>query len=88
MLDPDPILIRTKLAPPRIGKAPVSRERLVDALDARQDHRLCVVQGPAGSGKTMLLTQLRQRLVKRGGPRSHKPQPTAYPPASATSCSS
>ena len=66
MTDGEPILIRTKLAPPRIGHAPVGRDRLLDLLDARPDHRLCLVQGPAGSGKTMLLTQLRQRLIQNG----------------------
>ncbi|NGY03305.1 LuxR C-terminal-related transcriptional regulator [Solimonas terrae] len=59
-------LIRTKLAPPRIGSAPVARGALLDQLEARCDRKLSLVLGPAGSGKTMLLTQWRKRLIQRG----------------------
>jgi len=59
-------LIRTKLAPPRMGSAPISRDALIDELDARRTRKLTLVQGPAGCGKTMLLAQWRKRLCLQG----------------------
>ncbi|AXQ28573.1 hypothetical protein D0B54_07695 [Solimonas sp. K1W22B-7] len=59
-------LIRTKLAPPRVGSAPVSRDALLQQLDERRSRRLTVVLGPAGCGKTMLLTQWRRQLILQG----------------------
>jgi len=59
-------LIRTKLAPPRMGSAPISRDALLEELDARRTRRLTVLQGPAGCGKTMLLAQWRKRLLLYG----------------------
>jgi LuxR family maltose regulon positive regulatory protein len=59
-------LIRTKLAPPRIGSAPVARSALLHQLDAQRGRKLCLVLGPAGCGKTMLLTQWRKQLFLQG----------------------
>lgn len=59
-------LIRTKLAPPRIGSAPVARDALLRQLDQRRDRKLSLVLGPAGCGKTMLLTQWRKQLYLQG----------------------
>jgi len=59
-------LIRTKLAPPRIGGAPVARDGLLRHLDAHRGRKLNLVLGPAGSGKTMLLTQWRKALYLQG----------------------
>ncbi|NGY04103.1 LuxR C-terminal-related transcriptional regulator [Solimonas terrae] len=59
-------LIRTKLAPPRVGNAPVSRDAMLQRLDDGRSRRLVLVQGPAGCGKTMLLTQWRHRLLAQG----------------------
>lgn len=59
-------LIRTKLAPPKVGQAPVSRDKLLQQLDLRRDRKLSLVIGPAGCGKTMLLTQWRQHLLLQG----------------------
>lgn len=59
-------LIRTKLAPPRVGAAPVAREALLRYLDLRRNRKLSLVLGPAGSGKTMLLTQWRKQLYLQG----------------------
>lgn len=62
----DQPLIRTKLAPPKVGSAPVSRDALLAQLDAGRDRKLAVVLGPAGCGKTMLLTQWRRQLFLQG----------------------
>ena len=59
-------IIRTRLAPPRIGSAPVSREALLKRLDAGRHCKLNLVIGPAGSGKTMLLAQWRKLLKQQG----------------------
>jgi LuxR family maltose regulon positive regulatory protein len=59
-------LIRTKLAPPKVGNAPVSRDALLRQLDERRDRKVALVVGPAGSGKTMLLTQWRRQLLLQG----------------------
>lgn len=59
-------LIRTKLAPPRVGQAPVNREALVQALSAGRERKLTLVIGPAGCGKTTLLTQWRKELFLKG----------------------
>ncbi|WP_162932373.1 LuxR C-terminal-related transcriptional regulator [Solimonas sp. K1W22B-7] len=59
-------LIRTKLAPPRVGSAPVSRDTLLRQLDDGRGRKLTLVVGPAGSGKTMLLAQWRRKLFLQG----------------------
>ncbi len=69
---PDPALlptlplIRTKLAPPRIGSAPVERRALLEELEQRRSRRLHLLVGPAGSGKTSLLVQWRKQLLDSG----------------------
>jgi LuxR family maltose regulon positive regulatory protein len=63
---PETAIIRTRLAPPRIGSAPVSRDKLLQRLNARRRCKVTLVLGPAGSGKTMLLTQWRKQLSERG----------------------
>lgn len=65
---PDPALplIRTKLAPPRIGSAAVERRALLELLEQRRSCRLHLLVGPAGSGKTSLLAQWRKRLAESG----------------------
>lgn len=59
-------LIRTKLAPPRVASAPVERVALLQELEARRERKLSIVMGPAGSGKTSVLTQWRKTLLQRG----------------------
>lgn len=61
-----PLLIKTKLAPPRIGSAPVRRQQILSVLEARPNDALIVILGPAGSGKSTLSTLWRQELVTRG----------------------
>lgn len=59
-------LIRTKLAPPRVGNSPVQRHALLQRLEQRRDRKLALIMGPAGCGKTMLLTQWRKNLFLQG----------------------
>jgi len=66
MIHSDLPLIRTKLAPPRVGNSPVHRQALLRRLEERRDRRLALVLGPAGCGKTMLLTQWRRSLFLQG----------------------
>src|SRR5581483_2146120 len=63
---PEVTIIRTRLAPPRIGSAPVSREKLLQRLHTHRGRKLSLVLGPAGSGKTMLLAQWRKQLIEQG----------------------
>ena len=63
---PEVAIIRTRLAPPRVGSAPVSRDKLLQRLDAHRSRKLSLVLGPAGSGKTMLLAQWRKQLIGQG----------------------
>jgi ATP/maltotriose-dependent transcriptional regulator MalT len=51
-----PPLIEAKLAQPRIRAGVVWRKRLFDALDRLGDVELTVLSGPAGSGKTVLVS--------------------------------
>jgi LuxR family maltose regulon positive regulatory protein len=60
-------LVRTKLAPPRSGNAPVSRDGLLRQLDELRERKVTLVLGPAGCGKTSLLTQWRKNLLLQGG---------------------
>ncbi len=66
MIHSDLPLIRTKLAPPRVGNSPVHRQALLKRLEERRDRKLALVLGPAGCGKTMLLTQWRKSLFLQG----------------------
>ena len=47
----------TKLRPPRARSTLVARQRLLDALAARDGHSLTLLSAPAGFGKTTLLNQ-------------------------------
>ncbi|PWR18179.1 LuxR C-terminal-related transcriptional regulator [Zavarzinia aquatilis] len=66
MTTPPVSLIRTKLAPPRVGGPAIGRERILDHLQARRDRALTLILGPAGSGKTTLAALWRQRLIADG----------------------
>jgi LuxR family transcriptional regulator, maltose regulon positive regulatory protein len=49
-------LLASKLTPPRIPRWLVARVRLLELLDAGVQGRLTLLTGPAGSGKTVLLS--------------------------------
>jgi LuxR family maltose regulon positive regulatory protein len=51
-----PPLLEAKLARPRIRAGAVQRERLFAALDGLSDVEFTVLSGPAGSGKTVLVS--------------------------------
>ncbi|HGP1322456.1 helix-turn-helix transcriptional regulator [Pseudomonas aeruginosa] len=61
-----PQLITTKFAPPRISSHAVPREQLLDRLGKAHNARLVLVTGGAGYGKTTLLAQWRQILIREG----------------------
>jgi LuxR family maltose regulon positive regulatory protein len=58
-------ILNTKLVPPvREGRL-VERPRLLDALGAVGEHKLTLIMGPAGYGKTSLMVQLWRQLQAR-----------------------
>src|SRR3546814_1192184 len=65
-VDPTLPLIRTKLAPPRIGSASVERRALLETLAKHHLRRLHLLVGPAGSGKTSVLVQWRKQRLEAG----------------------
>lgn len=62
----DKLLISTKFAPPRIGAQFIARKQLLARLAAAQAATFTLVTGSAGFGKTVLLAQWRQELMKLG----------------------
>ncbi|MBF5006634.1 AAA family ATPase [Diaphorobacter caeni] len=63
---PFTLVIKTKLAPPRVGGALVRREQILAALQTRPHDALTLILGPGGSGKTVLCALWRQQLVISG----------------------
>lgn len=63
---PDRLLIPTKFAPPRISPQSTPRAKLLSRLRDSRDSRITLVCGSAGFGKTTLLAQWRQELLKDG----------------------
>ena len=55
-----------KFAPPRIGPRHIVRRRLIERLRDAQRCALTLITGNAGLGKTILLVQWRQELMKAG----------------------
>lgn len=66
--DLEKLLVSTKFAPPRIGSRHLVRTHLLEALRRDRHCRLVLVTGSAGFGKTILLAQWRQELMKAGSP--------------------
>jgi LuxR family maltose regulon positive regulatory protein len=60
------LVIETKLAPPRYRGNLVQRETLLNRLSAGRGKLLTLVNGPAGFGKTTLVTLWRQDLIIKG----------------------
>ncbi|MFM0222735.1 LuxR C-terminal-related transcriptional regulator [Paraburkholderia dipogonis] len=62
----DKLLVVSKFAPPRIDARHIFRTQLLDPLREPQHYALALVTGGAGFGKTILLVQRRQELMKAG----------------------
>ena len=58
--------ITTRFSPPRISSHAVLREMLLARLQAARECRLTLINGGAGFGKTTLMAQWRQSLIKDG----------------------
>lgn len=65
-MKPTAPLISTRFAPPRIGSQAVPRADLLARLHDRRLCRLLLVTGGAGFGKSTLLAQWRQALIRDG----------------------
>ena len=55
MPDQDAILLQTKLHRPQMPASILPRSHLIERLNQAPDHRLILVCGPAGFGKTTLV---------------------------------
>jgi LuxR family maltose regulon positive regulatory protein len=62
----DKLLVATKFAPPRIGARFIVRKQLLEYLHETRRSTVTLVTGSAGFGKTTLLSQWRQELLKFG----------------------
>lgn len=62
----DKLLVSTKFAPPRIGTQTILRQRLLDELQNMAQCRVGLVTGSPGFGKTTLLAQWRQAMMRSG----------------------
>ncbi len=62
----DTLLVATKFSPPRIGPRHITRQHLLDRLAQTKDCCATLITGGAGFGKTILLAQWRQFLLKTG----------------------
>lgn len=60
------LLVSTKFVPPRVGSRYIQRTQLLHALQDGKHCKLVLVTGSAGFGKTILLAQWRQELMKTG----------------------
>lgn len=65
-MDFDRLLVATKFAPPRIGARYIVRSDLLETLRRERNRKLTLIPGSAGFGKTILLAQWRQELLKDG----------------------
>jgi LuxR family maltose regulon positive regulatory protein len=62
----DSLLVSTKFAPPRISARFIPRKLLLEQLRGMQRGTFALVTGSPGFGKTTLLAQWRQELMKSG----------------------
>ncbi|WP_325435355.1 LuxR C-terminal-related transcriptional regulator [Pseudomonas nitroreducens] len=63
-MHPDKLLVTTKLAPPRVSPNAITRQRLLEQLQRMEHCTVGVVIGGPGFGKTTLLVQWRQTMLK------------------------
>lgn len=59
-------IISTKLKPPRLGRPEIIRPRLLSELERHWQQSLTLVMGAAGYGKTTLMVQWYEQLLKAG----------------------
>lgn len=62
----DKLLVSTKFAPPRIGTQTILRQRLLEQLQCMAQCRVGLLTGSPGFGKTTLLAQWRQAMMRSG----------------------
>lgn len=62
----DKLLVSTKFAPPRIGTQAILRQRLLEDLQRMAQCSVGLVTGSPGFGKTTLLVQWRQAMMRSG----------------------
>ncbi|MCY1332291.1 HTH-type transcriptional regulator MalT [compost metagenome] len=62
----DSLLVTTKFAPPRVGTRFIPRKQLLTHLRDSRQSTVALICGSAGFGKTILLVQWRQELMKSG----------------------
>ncbi|KJK16805.1 LuxR C-terminal-related transcriptional regulator [Pseudomonas sp. NPDC087612] len=62
----DKLLVSTKFAPPRIGTQTILRQRLLEELRSMAQSRVGLITGSPGFGKTTLLAQWRQSMMRSG----------------------
>ena len=62
----DKLLVSTKFAPPRIGTQTILRQRLLEELRRMAQCRVGLITGSPGFGKTTLLAQWRQEMMRSG----------------------
>ncbi|MDN7139848.1 AAA family ATPase [Pseudomonas sp. JQ170] len=65
-MKPISLLVTTKFAPPRLSSQAVPRDALISRLNEARHHRLVLITGSAGFGKTTVLTHWRMELLKDG----------------------
>jgi len=58
-------IINTKFFPPRVGNTPLKRSRILSHLNKNNNKSYTVVIGPAGYGKSILMTQLLEEVSSR-----------------------
>ncbi|NTZ83898.1 LuxR family transcriptional regulator [Burkholderia metallica] len=63
---PPPLLLATKVLPPRLPADLIDRPRLVELAEQAESKRLTVIQAPAGFGKTSLARLWLDRLHAHG----------------------
>ncbi|UVE19568.1 LuxR C-terminal-related transcriptional regulator [Pseudomonas sp. LS44] len=66
VMNSENLLVATKFSPPRLNTRHIPRVHLLGRLSEAQDSTVTLITGGAGFGKTILLAQWRQELMKAG----------------------